>query len=267
MNPDTKIHLHQLMFNLYYSRDESPNDEVQKTIDLLEKVKQAKKISYEIITKLSDNEYKKLKREISAAAGPGKFKIVSGGGAALAISKSKKLNFKQGPILVILFKDEIIRVCPYGEQGVKGSRINAFDYLTEILNSSSDVYAELDEKTFTEQNLRNLIIMKPSLLGEELEYLDVEVGLDSAVIDLVLIDKDRNHLLLEIKLDAKDKTIGQITRYNINDYSKRKDISPERIRKGIVTLSYTGQIVKACKENKIELFVLDFKNLGYDPKE
>jgi len=266
MSPPVKIHYQELLFKLYYSPDESPSEEVNYIIELLEKLKQTKKIKFEIITKLSEDENRKLKGRISAAAGPGKFKIVSGGGAALAISKSKKLNFKQGPILVILFKDEIIRVCPYGEQGVKGSRISPADYLTEILNSSSDVYSDLDEKSFTEQNLRNLIIMKPSLLGEELEYLDVEVILDSAVIDLVLIDKDENHLLLEIKLDAKDKTIGQITRYNINDYSKRKGISPQKIRKGIVTLSYTGQIAKACIENMIELFVLDFKNLGYKTK-
>jgi RecB family endonuclease NucS len=266
MNHQAKIHYQDLKFNLYYSLEESPSEEVNKVLDILRKVKQAKKIRPKIITKLSEDEYIKLKREISASAGPGKFKIVSGGGAALAISKTKKLNFKQGPILVILHKDEIIRVCPYGEQGVKGSRISPFDYLTEILNSSSDVYSDLDEKTFTEQNLRNLIIKKPSLLGEELEYLDVEVALDSAIVDLVLVDSNKNHLLLEIKLDAKDKTIGQVTRYNIDDYSNRKGISPKKIRKGIVTLSYTGQIVKACKENMIELFVLDFRSIGFKPK-
>ena len=220
MSSETRIYLQELEFDLYYSLEESPIDEVDKVLGLLEKVKQTKKIKFNIITNITENEYKKLKREISAAAGPGKFKIVSGGGAALAISKSKKLNFKQGPILVILYKDEIIRVCPYGEQGVKGSRISPFDFLTEIMNSKTDLFSDLDEKSFTEQNLRNLIIKKPSLLGEELEYLEVEVSLDSAIIDLVLIDKNKNHLLLEIKLDAKDRTIGQVTRYNIADYVK-----------------------------------------------
>jgi len=263
MNSETRIYLQELRFDLYYSLDESPKADVDKVIELLEKVKQTKKIKFNIITKITENEYKKLKREISAAAGPGKFKIVSGGGAALAISKSKKLNFKQGPILVILYKDEIIRVCPYGEQGVKGSRISPFDFITEILNSKTDIFSDLDEKSFTEQNLRNLIIKKPSLLGEELEYLEVEVSLESAIIDLVLIDKNKNHLLLEIKLDAKDRTIGQVARYNIEDYAKKKGISPENVRKGIVTLSYTGQIAKACEENMIELFVINFKNIGY----
>ena len=119
MSSETRIYLQELKFNLYYSPEESPVDEVDKVLGLLEKVQQTKKIKFNIITNITENEYNKLKREISAAAGPGKFKIVSGGGAALTISKSKKLNFKQGPILVILYKDEIIRVCPYGEQGVK----------------------------------------------------------------------------------------------------------------------------------------------------
>jgi len=266
MSSETRIYLQELKFNLYYSPEESPVDEVDKVLGLLEKVQQTKKIKFNIITNITENEYNKLKREISAAAGPGKFKIVSGGGAALTISKSKKLNFKQGPILVILYKDEIIRVCPYGEQGVKGSRISPFDFLTEIMNSKTDLFSDLDEKSFTEQNLRNLIIKKPSLLGEELEYLEVEVSLDSAIIDLVLIDTNKNHLLLEIKLDAKDRTIGQVSRYNIDDYAKKKDIDPKNVRKGIVTLSYTGQIAKACKENKIELFILKFENIGYVSK-
>ena len=264
MKSETRIQLQELKFDLYYSLEESPVDKVDKVLVLLEKVQQTKKIKFNIITNTTENEYNKLKREISAAAGPGKFKIVSGGGAALAISKSKKLNFKQGPILVILYNDEIIRVCPYGEQGVKGSRISPFDFLTEIMNSKTDLFADLDEKSFTEQNLRNLIIRKPSLLGEELEYLEIEVSLESAIIDLVLIDKNKNHLLLEIKLDAKDRTIGQVSRYNIDDYAKKKGIKPKNVRKGIVTLSYTGQIAKACKENKIELFIIDFKSIGYN---
>ena len=166
MNSNTTILLQNLQLDLYYSPDESPEDEVGKVIDLLNKVSEKKQIKFNLITKISESDYKKLKREISAAAGPGKFKIVSGGGAALAISKSKKLNFKQGAILVILHDDEIIRVCPYGEQGVKGSRISPFDFLTEILNSKTDVFTDLDEKSFTEQNLRNLIIKKPTLLGD-----------------------------------------------------------------------------------------------------
>lgn len=266
MCSETRIYLQELKFDLYYSLEESPVDEVEKVLGLLEKVQQTKKIKFNIITNLAENDYNKLKREISAAAGPGRFKIVSGGGAALAISKSKKLNFKQGPILVILYKDEIIRVCPYGEQGVKGSRISSFDFLTEIMNSETDLFSDLDEKSFTEQNLRNLIIRKPSLLGEELEYLEIEVSLDSAIVDLVLIDKNKNHLLLEIKLDAKDRTIGQVSRYNIDDYAKKKSLDPKNVRKGIVTLSYTGQIAKACKENKIELFILKFENIGFVTK-
>lgn len=263
MNSRTTIRLQELQFDLYYSLEESPEDEVNRIIELLKNLEQSKQIKFNLITEITEIEYKKLKREISAAAGPGKFKIVSGGGAALAISKSKKLNFKQGAILVILYGDEIIRVCPYGEQGVKGSRISPFEFLSEILNSQTDVFADLDEKSFTEQHLRNLIIRKPSILGEELEYLEVEVDLISARADLVLIDRNKNHILLEVKPEADDKTMGQVLRYDIKYYAKLKNISPKKVRRGIVTLGYTGQIVKACKENKIELFILKFENIGY----
>ena len=69
--------------------------------------------------------------------------------------------------------------------------------------------------------------------------------------------------MLEFKLNANDKTIGQIARYNYESYSKLMNIPLNKIRKGIVTLNYTGQIIEACKENNIELYILKFNNCGY----
>ncbi len=264
MSSEREIPLRELVFNLYYN-DETPDSEIIKVKELLQKLKELKSIKFNEIDSLSEKGRKELKDRIRNAATRWKFKVVSGGGAKLVISRKKKLNLQDGPILVVLKDDEIIRACPYGLAGVKGSKESPYRHLLEILNNETDYYPDLYDKSFTEQDLVNLIIKKPSLLEDGLDFLEEEVDLGTARIDLVFIDKDKNHFLVEIKLDAKDSTIGQVTRYNIENYSKKKRIPPEKIRKGIVTLSHTGQIVEACEENKIELFILDFKKIGYKP--
>ena len=62
MSSETRIYLQELKFDLYYSLEESPADEVEKVLGLIEKVKQTKKIKFNIITDITENEYNKLKR-------------------------------------------------------------------------------------------------------------------------------------------------------------------------------------------------------------
>jgi len=184
----------------------------------------------------------------------GKFRVVSKGGAALAISGKKKLNHIHGPILLIRKESIIIDVYPKGKQGLKGSRISTVTFLKQAVESDDLLVEDIDDLSFTEQNLRNLIINQPMLLEE------------GAIIDLVMIDKKGNHLLLEFKLSTKDRTIGQITRYNFDTYAELYNLPKEKIRKGIVTLSVTGQLVDACKTNNIELYVVKTDNLGISKK-
>ncbi|MHA1211889.1 MAG: endonuclease NucS domain-containing protein [Candidatus Heimdallarchaeota archaeon] len=116
---------------------------------------------------------------------------------------------------------------------------------------------------FTEQNLRNLIIMHSSLIEKDLSFIKVEVPIESAVIDLIFQDRNGNHLLLEVKLNANDRTIGQVMRYNIDSYAATYGLKKNKIRRGVVTISTTGQILQACEANNIELFVLKFQNVGF----
>ncbi len=255
----------KIILELIYLPTITPADDLKLAIDLLTKFSKKNNIPIKITDNLTDSESRKLEDEIRLIATRGKFKVVSGGGASLALSKSsKKLNHTNGPILIIRNKGEMVQVFPRGEEGIKGSRISTIDFLKRILDNYSPTLFELDEKSFTEMNLRNLVINRPSLIEEGLTYQNVEVAIGSAVIDLVFIDVSNNHLLLEFKLNADDKTIGQVARYNLEKYAKLNKINQDKIRRGIVTLGITGQIIDACKANKIELFVLAFNNIGYN---
>ncbi|MBD3190033.1 MAG: DUF91 domain-containing protein [Candidatus Heimdallarchaeota archaeon] len=253
-----------IVYELYYSPTETPKELVEEVKELLKKLQDKDDVVIEIFETIESAQQQLLEDEIRTAATRGKFKVVSGGGGPLAISgSSKKLNLINGPVLVIRRDGRIEEVFPRGIQGIKDSRISPIDFLKKSLFSEKPITERLDDISFTEKNLRNLIITSPSLIEEGLTLLDTEVEIDSAVIDLVLEDRQENHLLLEFKLTAKDQTIGQVTRYNYKEYSRKKNISPAKIRRGIVTLGITGQIIKACKTNNIELYLVKVENLGY----
>ncbi|MFW9924970.1 MAG: endonuclease NucS domain-containing protein [Candidatus Thorarchaeota archaeon] len=257
-NEDFSSFLYEVYFN-----EHTPQTEVKKVMNLLVQLEADKQIKYNVINPKSDEELNSLADEIRIAATKHTFRVVSGGGAALVLSGTKKMNFPHGPILVIRNEGNIVRVYPSGEQGIKGSRITAFDYLRRITRGDDILQDYHEERTFSENDLRNLVINSPRVLEEGLSFHDIEVDVGSAIVDLVMIDKDKNHLLLEFKLTAKDRTIGQITRYSIENYAAKLNIPVEKIRRGIVTLSVSGQLIEACQTNQIELYIVQAKNFGF----
>lgn len=252
----------KIIYELYYSPSDTPNELVDEVKELLQKLQDKKEIVFKIFDSLDNEERQFLEDEIRTAATRGKFKVVSGGGGPLAISRSsKRLNLINGPVLIIRQKGRVKEVFPRGIQGIKDSRISPREFLKRSLFSDKPVGERLEDRSFAEKDLRNLIINAPSLIEEGLTFLDTEVKIGSAVIDLVVVDQQENHLLLEFKLTAKDQTIGQVTRYNYEEYSKKSGIPIMKIRRGIVTLGVTGQIIKACKANNIELYLVKIDNL------
>ena len=262
----TKDSAKKVTLELYYKIPVTPNEDINQALKLLEEIKLKKGYSYQIIDDLSSSEEEDLKDEIRIAAGRWKFKVVTKGGGALVISGSKKLNYQHGPILVIRTNKKIIEVFPRGDPGSKESRWTAIDFLQTFLKENKAITEVFKGQTFSEEDLRNLIKGTPGIIETGLTYSDVEVEIDSSRIDLVLIDKKQNHLLLEFKLNATDQTIGQVTRYNLDLYSEKFHVPKDKIRRGIVTLSVTGQIKEACKTQQIELYVIRATNYGYKYK-
>ncbi|MHA1355976.1 MAG: endonuclease NucS domain-containing protein [Candidatus Heimdallarchaeota archaeon] len=251
MSLHPKTNPKDILYELYVIPGITPVEETDESKLLLEQLQETKGLTFNIISSINDLDTKKLLSEIAMASQRGKFRVVSKGGAALAISGKESI---------------IIDVYPKGKQGLKGSRISTVTFLKQAVESDDLLVEDIDDLSFTEQNLRNLIINQPMLLEEGLVFHKVEVSIESAIIDLVMIDKKGNHLLLEFKLSTKDRTIGQITRYNFDTYAELYNLPKEKIRKGIVTLSVTGQLVDACKTNNIELYVVKTDNLGISKK-
>ncbi len=256
----------KIIFELYYKDLITPNDNLNHSVKLLDEIKSKKGFDYKIINELTTEQEDDLKDEIRIAAGRWKYKVVTKGGGALVISGKKKLNYQHGPILVIRKNNKIIEVFPRGDPGSKESRWTTIDFLLTFLKEKISVTEVFRGQIFSEDDLRNLIKSTPGIIEKGLTYFDIEVEIDSSRIDLVLIDKKNRHLLLECKLNATDKTIGQVTRYSLDRYSEKFTLPKEKIRRGIVTLSVTGQIADACKEQNIELYIVRLKNLGFKNK-
>nr|NHJ85708.1 hypothetical protein [Asgard group archaeon] len=103
-----------LIFELYYTSAETPKEDLEEVISILEKLQKKQNINFKLFENPNDKNNQILADEIRTAATRGKFKVVSGGGAALALSGSKKINYPHGPILVVRKDDRIVRVYPYG---------------------------------------------------------------------------------------------------------------------------------------------------------
>lgn len=256
----------KIIFELYYKELVTPNDNLNHSVKLLDEIKLKKGFDYKIINNLTSEQEEDLKDEIRIAAGRWKYKVVTKGGGALVISGNKKLNYQHGPILIVRKNNKIIEVFPRGDPGSKESRWATIDFLLAFLKANRAVTEVFRGQTFSENDLRNMIKGTLGIIEKGLTYSDIEVEIESSRIDLVLIDKKNGHLLLEFKLNATDQTIGQVTRYNLDRYSEKFSIPKEKIRRGIVTLSVTGQIADACKEQNIELYVIKSKNLGFKNK-
>ncbi|MEA2071375.1 MAG: endonuclease NucS [Asgard group archaeon] len=254
----------KMYFELYYDPQKTPKNLVKEAKELLNKIKKEKNIPYKVIISISKDEASQLKGKMRLASNRGKFRIVSGGGATLPISGGKNLNLSNIPIVLLYSDNKIIDIYPKGIQGVKGSCKSIKMGLQEILQTKAPLSLNIDKLSFSEQDLRNLIITKPELIEEGLKFNGVEVKIPSSIIDLVFEDQEGNHLLLEFKLTAKDKTLGQIARYNLQEYCNLMKIPETKIRRGIVMLHYSGQIIKACKNHQIELYQINLENVGYE---
>jgi hypothetical protein len=75
---------------------------------------------------------------------------------------------------------------------------------------------------------------------------------------MIFIDKQGNHMLVEIEIKGTDAAIGQVSRFPI-PYSEKFDIPYERIRKALICFEISESRIVACRENNIEVYQFGIK--------
>jgi RecB family endonuclease NucS len=142
------------------------------------------------------------------------------------------------------------------EKGGKGQRYEISYYLERLLEL--DQIEEFEQQALSEDDICRILSNFPSLIEDDLKYKSREVEVEGGVIDMVFIDIEGNHMLVEIEIKATDAAIGQVSRFPI-PYSEKYKIPREKIRKSIVCIEISDSRIVACKENDIEVYQFGIK--------
>jgi hypothetical protein len=229
------------------------HEELEHIETLLKKAKEKHQVNYQVITseQLDERGREELLNQIRTVSLRAKIRVKSrGGGAPMPISRSSKLNMDQTPMLVVTENGRPSMVYPH-ERGPKGHIFTVNSYLERLLES--ETVEGFEQQALSEEDICRIITNFPQMLEDGLKYQSREVVVDGGVIDMVFIDREGNHMLVEIEIKATDSAIGQVNRFPI-PYAEKYGIPQERIRKAIVCIEISDSTLVACRETGIEVY-------------
>jgi RecB family endonuclease NucS len=239
--------------------------------DLLQKLgKQEKTVVVKVVdaSQLTETDQEEIAAEIRAIPPQVRGRVVSGGGMILALSHTKNLNFDNTPILIIRDNsDRPIAVFPHALEE-KVERVE--DHLRDAIISGADK-ALHHKRIPTEELLTELISMAPSMLEEGATVLGREYPTSTGTIDLLLLDKSKTPIVVEVEVTATEQAVGQVCKL-AEGYSKSTSGQPSRsisgnkpevkvVRKAIICLKVKGKLQEACRSAGVELYELRAQRL------
>jgi RecB family endonuclease NucS len=99
---------------------------------------------------------------------------------------------------------------------------------------------------------RSRLVTNLSALEEGLGFRGEEVPVEAGKIDVLLIDKSNRFLVVELKREATDATIGQLLRLSAS-FAQQANIPPASIRKIILCARINDHVDLAGKSVNIEI--------------
>ena len=256
---------------LYVKSLDTASPSTDSAHHLLQKLgEQEKTVTVKVVdaSQLTETDQEKIAAEIRAIPPQVRGRVVSGGGMILALSHAKNLNFDNTPILII--RDNLERpvaVFPHAlEEKVEGVE----DHLRDAIMSGAD--KALHRKRIpTEELLTELISMAPSMLEEGATVLGREYPTSTGTIDLLLLDKSKTPIVVEVEVTATEQAVGQVCKL-AEGYSKSAAGQPgpgmsgnnagvKVIRKAIMCLKVKGRLQEACSSAGVELYELTARRL------
>ncbi len=179
--------------------------------------------------------------------------IVTSRGDSLPLSGRKKLNLGNTPILLVEEEDRPVYVfpCRVGEtyysvkDGLAHLRSN-LPNLPQLLGTS-------------EKELSEAIMKKPELIERGLRIVQRDLDSGAGSVDIVFIDKNGRHLIVEVEREADDAPLGQILRL-CAAYEKKYSIPRGNVRGLIACIRARESIQDGAKRAGIEIRLIDETN-------
>jgi hypothetical protein len=251
---------------LYVKNLASENLSAMTAKGLLQELAQREKtVTAKIVdaSKLTEAEQERIADDIRTIPPQVRGRVVSGGGMILALSHTKNLNFENTPILII--RDSLERPIAVFPHALEEKVEVVEDHLRDALVSGVD--RALNRKRIpTEELLTELVSIAPSMLEEDTTVLGQEFSTSTGTIDLLLLDKNRIPIVVEVEVTATEQAVGQVCKL-AEGYSKspertlissgsEKTAKGEAVRKAIICLKTKGKLQEACRSAGVELYQL-----------
>jgi hypothetical protein len=205
------------------------------------------------LSSLSSSEIERLKTDIRSIPPQVRGRIVTSRGHVLPLSKSKNLNLKNTPILILYREETVVDVYPH----VLGSKyFNMDDALERMLRFGPDDYLQL--RGLLEEPMVKILSDFPSILGRGVKSLGSEISVSTGKIDLLMEEEDGGIIVVEAENYADDFAVGQVCRL-ATGYHSQFDFPQDSIRKVIVCLDHSSTLPETCRGAGVELFRLVLK--------
>ena len=241
-------------FHLYFDPDGAYAPVLQKLKLLLEEILRKWKVKYETVEAgtLSNRDLERLQSSIRTIPPQVRGRIVSSGNHLLPLSRKKRLNLKNTPVILLSKDDYPVDVFPH----LLGTRYcSSEDALLRILKMGPEEYIE--SRGILEDPLVKIISDYPGSLGKNTIFLERDTETEAGVIDLLLEDNHGNPVVVEIETEAGDSSIAQVCRLAAS-YARSKNISLQKVRKIVVCLGYEGHLSTTCEGAGVELYEMRF---------
>jgi hypothetical protein len=239
-------------FILYYEQKAPYQDKLRSIIEILEKIRGVWKAYFSVVLveTMEQTEVEKVKDDIRNIAPQVRGKIVSARNMVLPLSKSKNLNSKNTPILMLYRDDRPVNVYPH----MLGTTYFEIEMqLSNILKSGLE--AHMTAQGLLEEPLQKILADAPSILEEGMRFLDANKDVGFGVADVLLQDYGGRVTVVEIETKATEDAVAQVSRLAAG-YAYQNNSPPENVRRIILCQSYDGKTVKACMGAIVELYRL-----------
>ncbi|MEM2941889.1 MAG: endonuclease NucS [Candidatus Bathyarchaeia archaeon] len=242
---------------LYLGPDSSRSPRAQGLISLLEEIRKKWMMEYVVICteQLSTENMNEIEREIRSIPPQVRGRIVSSRNHVLPLSRTKRLNLGNTPIILMRKNGLPVDVYPH----LLGTKYySPEDFLEKILRVGPVDY--LEARGILEDPLVKIVADCPNSLEEGMTFLGADLQTDAGVIDALLKDRLENFVVVEAETRAKDSSVAQVCRLSAG-YARSMNVPPDKIRKIVVCLSFEGQLAATCEGSNVELYRLEFKRV------
>jgi hypothetical protein len=175
--------------------------------------------------------------------------IVTSRGVFLPLSKSKKLNLGNTPVLVVRLDERLSYVfpCKIGER--------YYDLVAglEHLKSSWPLLRPLSEPR-EEKTIVELVAHDPSIIENGLELMGIEIGTGSGFADLLLKDPLGNITVIEVERETGDAAIGQVLRLAAALEKEKRGVE---VRGAIVCMRIRDGVLAAAARANIGVWLVE----------